>query len=802
MIVRQKARRKSKSSGQSFGMLEPSKLASMPGVHRLSPLLLINGTSVFCKFRYNGMDASETNWPAWGYGETIPRIPVATPPTYNNTSLLYGPYDDCVKFNASDYYELTTSTQNQFTTGDIVFEILYKTTPSTGLHLVDTKGAGNGIRVYVASSNRIAFRLYDSGGDAYVTSGNINSDYTWVHGLCFINRDEASAYGSQWYIDGVASGSGVNLSAISGSLSSTTFSIGDLPGGGFPLDNSIAYFAAWEYPNWFRSGVNGPYEWSEIARERCNELLGIRPRKCALPLSKLTDGDMEASGTAAWTANDSTLSKDTTAPLYQGAQHLRITSTGDTFYAGQSVMQANATYRVRGACRSGDGVATCKIITSAGATVWQGTADTTWQTFDFTFKNGTGSTLYFGSGNNHPGIVDFDDLTCELYYCRPTVATRAFPAFLDKVVGGVRKLYLAGSDWLRSCHRKSLSGVDVYGYLPEPQAVNQFLYSEDLTQADWVKTRATISSNGMAAPDGNTTADGIISSVDNNTHSVGQSMASIATEHCWSVYLKKGAKDWVWLHVPIVANCDGYFDLATPAVGTLNTGVNAAYVEDWGNGWVRVKFLYTGGVPAHSHDIYPAVADGNHTFAGDGVTVDTWVWGNQHECCAIGNCTSYIKTTTAAATRLKDELQYVAGDNIGGEDNTTLTEAVDVLFDNYDSTTTAIIEVSDGGAVGDRMYLYGSSDDRLAATTAASGGAAGSSSPVGNITDGELRQLRGTFQTNEVVGYRDGVAGTADTACDMPDDKDEIDIGQNVSSNTQTAGLLSNIRIYKKVKRG
>lgn len=101
---------------------------------------------------------------------------------------------------------------------------------------------------------------------------------------------------------------------------------------------------------------------------------------------ELVDGDMEAIGTAAWTASNSTLSKQTASP-YQGTRLLRVTATaqaGAQFpSAQQTVLTPGKRYHVAGVARS-DGTEIPRV-NQGGTTRWNGTTSTDWQAFNFEF---------------------------------------------------------------------------------------------------------------------------------------------------------------------------------------------------------------------------------------------------------------------------------------------------------------------------------------------------------------------------------------------------------------------------------
>ena len=158
--------------------------------------------------------------------------------------------------------------------------------------------------------------------------------------------------------------------------------------------------------------------------------------------------------------------------------------------------------------------------------------------------------------------------------------------------------------------------------------------------------------------------------------------------------------------------------------------------------------------------------------------------------------TSPIRTDGSALTRPKDNLQFVAGANIGGEDVGQGTIRADVLLADYNTTANVLFAISDGGAAADRIVGYVSSAELFTFTTSASGGNGGAGNVAGDCTNGVKHELALLYDTDNVRVIRDGSEGTADSSADIPDDLDALAIGQNNTATLQTNGLIQNLRIY------
>jgi hypothetical protein len=126
--------------------------------------------------------------------------------------------------------------------------------------------------------------------------------------------------------------------------------------------------------------------------------------------------------------------------------------------------------------------------------------------------------------------------------------------------------------------------------------------------------------------------------------------------HGFSVWAKKGNKDWVYIASSTTdVNC--FFNVNAPAVGTAAAGVTTAGIEPhpYLAGWYRCWVIFTGSTDAKSFGLYAAHADGDADFAGDASTTNCYFWGCQVEAVTEHFPSSYIPTVAAAVTRNKDE---------------------------------------------------------------------------------------------------------------------------------------------------
>jgi hypothetical protein len=645
--------------------------AYLPSVDKLDLTLTINGTTVNPTFVYSGGDADGTDWNPLTYGEDLTYNAGGGAASFNQGSPLLGTNDDSVLFDTNAYYQAAGSAFADITTEDIVFEIIFKF-GATGTYPFHKRTlAGSGWTCYLAGD--IRFLIRDGSTTKTLDSDNLTVG-AWYHAMAFINRDEGSANGAKWYINGVVSGAGDDMSGASASLSNAdNFTIGSKNDGTAGYDSNIAMAALWIQSNWHQAGAAGPTEWAALVAERFQRLTGMYPQRAA----------------------------------------------------------------------------------------------------------GTASPNTWG-----------------------TASKRASIANLDKLESSVRYIYLVGNHWLRYCNREDSASTEINGYLSEDSVQNRCLRSQEFDNGAWVKLDAgdTVTANDTTAPNKEDVADVLIADNTDGDHGLSQAVA-LTTVEPWtfSVWAKKGNKNWLYLSDDTVANATCYFDLNTPAVGTSGAGATG-YIEDWGNDWIRCAIVFTGTIAAHTFKIQTADADNDKSIQGDGVTKNTYLFGAQVERTSY--ISSYVPTVGAGVTRNGDELQFKGDDgNLGGVgSNQAGTFLCNILIEDYDRVDDAgIFQITDGGSSNDSLKLFidDAGDNLEFFGKAATVTTININDSATDIIDGTVRSIRAIWETDNAAIYIDGSqTGTADTDCAIPDDLDEIDIGMDKNNAIQLRGIISNLKIW------
>ena len=190
------------------------------------------------------------------------------------------------------------------------------------------------------------------------------------------------------------------------------------------------------------------------------------------------------------------------------------------------------------------------------------------------------------------------------------------------------------------------------GLMCESAATNLYTQSETGNGGQ----RCTVTNNAGLSPRNDQTMILLTEDTSNGEHYVGDRgiVLTTGTTYCYSVFIKAPTSPRnLYLRVASGTTSGVYFN---PVTGTWDgNGIGAQFIdrgfEDIGNGIYRVWMVFTAGA-TQSTVIRIQLANGVAPgYTGDGVS-GLYYWGAQFEDGSFP--TSYIQTTTAAATRAAD----------------------------------------------------------------------------------------------------------------------------------------------------
>jgi hypothetical protein len=232
------------------------------------------------------------------------------------------------------------------------------------------------------------------------------------------------------------------------------------------------------------------------------------------------------------------------------------------------------------------------------------------------------------------------------------------------------------------------------GLLIEEARTNLAVQSENFS-VSWSSSFLTVTTNTTVAPDGTTTADTLTPNTTSGVVSQGLSFTGDGTKSV-SVFLKAGTSGTTlfFLRDTTTSSTRGSATITWTAgvpSAVATSGGTIEAVEDYGNGWYRIKLILAGVIAANSNSLR-IQAD---SVSGTGTVI---VWGAQAENGAFA--TSYIPTVASQVTRSAD-VATMTGTNFSSWYNQTQGTFVA----GYDSAASAF------GILGNNSsgYLLGAS---------------------------------------------------------------------------------------------
>jgi hypothetical protein len=221
---------------------EDYRITKSSSVTALPASLTINSSTQTPFFRYKGEDATDVAWNAWGYGPNLVTFGSGALPTAN----VMTPIENGLQLNAGKAYKAAggDTTSCAITTEDFVLEYVTNGTRATGYLTGKVNESTNFWGAYLGASARFWI--------ANATTVTVISDNLFVvgfnHIMMFADR---SGFG-QIYVNGVASGAPVQISALSGTLNTAgvPFTLGCQSGGAAVPTAVIVYAAGWKADAW------------------------------------------------------------------------------------------------------------------------------------------------------------------------------------------------------------------------------------------------------------------------------------------------------------------------------------------------------------------------------------------------------------------------------------------------------------------------------------------------------------------------------------------------------------------------
>ena len=329
--------------------------------------------------------------------------------------------------------------------------------------------------------------------------------------------------------------------------------------------------------------------------------------------------------------------------------------------------------------------------------------------------------------------------------------------------------------------------------LVEPQRTNVQTYSEDFSNAVYIKVGSTITTNTTVAPDGTTTGDKITEDTSTGLHTAAISAGQATSgDYTFSVFVKAAGRTKFQLGEAFSIGGTVNFDLTAETATTTAPAKNGR-IENYGNGWYKCSATWSFTALANTVLYLNLLNNANsNSYTGDN-TSGVILWGAQLEASSYS--TSYIPTTTASVTRNADVINKTSVSALIGQTEGTLYTEIKVNK-LIGTASRYILHVSDGTA-NNRIYIaFSGASSNVLRARIFSGGTLQCSIDTSAITTTGTYKLALAYKNNDIVFYVNGVQIGTDATATIPTCS-RVDIAQNYAGASQLSDNVSLATLFK-----
>jgi hypothetical protein len=249
--------------------------------------------------------------------------------------------------------------------------------------------------------------------------------------------------------------------------------------------------------------------------------------------------------------------------------------------------------------------------------------------------------------------------------------------------------------------------------LLEPQRINLLPYSEDFSNAEWIKGSVLTPISGFVSPKGDLSAFKLVEDSSNSIHRIYDIIPiSNGVTYTQSIFAKKGERNF--LQIMFGGKIDptdfANFDLENGVI-TSEVGDVSPKIEYYGNGWYKCSATATSTQTSTEAFYLTIVENGQssrtQSYQGDG-TSGIYIFGAQVEAGSYP--TSYIPTTTTTATRSAETCNNAGDVNTFNDSEGVLMAEISALANDL---TVRCISISSGNYIDSVQLRYWSSSNTL-----------------------------------------------------------------------------------------
>lgn len=300
------------------------------------------------------------------------------------------------------------------------------------------------------------------------------------------------------------------------------------------------------------------------------------------------------------------------------------------------------------------------------------------------------------------------------------------------------------------------------GLLIEEARTNLLTYSEAFNTGWPTKTNATVTTPSVANPANGATSDSLVENGSFAPHQITRVITLTAVLHTYSVFAKKGIRNWVFVGATNTTGVGAYFDLENGLVGNVDAGFTAS-ISPAANGFYRCSITFTAFAPTGWTLIFGgASANGTRSYAGSNGSEALYMYGGQLEAGAFA--TSYIPTEASQVTRNAD-VATMTGTNFTSFWNSVQGGTSTQATPSTVSGTRPLVQFDDGTA-NEIITLRGNTTNPELYIV--DGGTPQAQLDAGTIAANTAYSLTGWWATNDCKARQDSGAVVTDTTATIP----------------------------------
>jgi len=302
----------------------------------------------------------------------------------------------------------------------------------------------------------------------------------------------------------------------------------------------------------------------------------------------------------------------------------------------------------------------------------------------------------------------------------------------------------------------------------EEQRTNVFQRSEEFDNVYWTKTRASVSSNSLVAPDGTIAAETFTEdSTASNSHFIDSTSQTIsAGSYTFSVYAKNSTRRYIILQIGGTSNTVNNFAVFDLQDGLVsNSALCTAAISAVGNNWYRCSISLSLGAGTNICTILlsnSSTGSRGYTYSGDGYS-GVYIWGAQLEAGSFA--TSYIPTVASQVTR-SQESATMTGTNFSSwyraDEGTLYGEFNGIPELNFAQQVFKVWDGTNNNRT--QISLVGASDFFVRMVN----GGALQANLGGTPTANTAYKIAGAYKTNDTAVSISGASALTDTSCILP----------------------------------